>query len=266
MARVSDIMDQVRQEMDDVNGNTFSNTVQLGRFNRLYTDLNRFLIEIGAEVARKGPLALDLTTVTTDATDPSAVPMARYESGDSTTTYYRWALPADFLAFVQEEGNRIYTRFRWVEQGKVDRYGIKQYDRKHVDEYNSPIAVGESVSLTKAIPQFLYLHRDGSTQYVSFNFVPDETKISQMLYWYFPKVAAFTDPPNEDMPWLDILNEVFVEAMVFWARNWKEFTEEVARAWALQAQNRAQEILGLRVTDDITVGPSIWRGFYGDIP
>jgi hypothetical protein len=254
------VFEDVRQEMDDVNGNTFKDSVLLTPFNRIYRELGMFLVELGAEVHRIGPIEVDLTAVTTEAVDPATVPGAVYKAGDTTTTHYRWALPDAFLCFVQDFGNRIYTRFRRAD-GSIDAEGIWQYDRKNTHHSQQPISVGNTFIQRTAAPRFLFVHRDGSTQYFSFDVHPDTADVTGMLFWYFPLVSDYSIPTNEVMPWFDILNDVFVTELKFWAHNWKEFGTEIEGVRMAIARNRAQEILGLRINDNITVNPSIWKGF-----
>jgi len=264
------IFDKVRQEMDDVNANTFTDDVLLVPLLKIYNELNVFLIETGAEIANIGPKELDLTSLEQYAPvgDWGNFPASVYESGDTTVTFWRWELPTDFLCFATNPNGTVNARFRKAD-GTIDSSRLIQYSPNQRDLQTSPRSTGESITVTKGIPQEIHVtsgvSESGSVknvyQFAVFDTIPDPDEITDLIYYYYPSYHNQTVTNATNVPWGGLMNMVFWSELVFWCRHWKEFSVDLEMLMKDRIRKQAQEIMGLRILDERAATPSMWRGF-----
>jgi hypothetical protein len=216
---VVSIFDDVRSLMNDENGNTFSDTVLLVHFNRLYRMFNKYLAELGASVGRA------------DGQITTSVGQREYE------------LPGDFMHFCREPGGRA-----WFHRSDAD-VGLELQDQKFVSK----------VSTDNGQPSWLYIRPDSAGQapwIMGFDVPPDA--VYTYYFKYYPTVPQVTNTAGY-MPWKSLLDDTFIAELEFWARNWKEFNADLQLQQAGSARLQIQTVLGELVLETKNVGPEMWR-------
>jgi len=167
-------------------------------------------------------------------------PIAMSESSVTTVVdTQEYELPSDFAAMVERS-------FRPSDS----RVHLEQIDEQ--EKALSTEGSGDSRSF--------YITVSGTTQYVGLRHPPSEVKTYNFKYW--PIVTRQTEAllDSTEMPYLGILDDVFHEALVFYAKNHREFNAQVELAWLRSAINDAATLLGLRKNRERFSHPSMFKG------
>jgi len=124
---------------------------------------------------------------------------------------------------------------------------VKDYSRDKIDLTTEKILVDYSpIETTK--PSKFYV--DGSNN-ICFPSYPDDAYTIKIPYWQLP--TALTDPENT-VPFLGIMDNVFIEAATWRAQNRDEYDITMELKWMVFLNERAQRAIAMRKKTQVGVG------------